>query len=194
MYMHVPVKTLFEVSNLLSTDVEKRLVDLEANGLYNFKLGAWERVDSYGLSKAPKLSTVIGNELVNYVMKQFPGEHLFGWSLSMLPPGQQVLEHTDRMMFHRLARRVIVPVGPTKDVLNWSYASDKKTKRYYLLETGAAYQLNTAITHGLSNNGSLPRRAVYFDVIDERLYQKFISHPDIMCVILKQNTGAVHVL
>lgn len=194
MYMPLPVQQLFDVSQPLLDDALKRILVLEANEGYSFTLDAWKRVDSYAQREPTPLSKYVGEPLVEHVLAQFPGERLFGWSLSMLPAGERVPEHVDRMFFHRLAKRIIVPLGGTDDVLNWSYTSDKRTRRYYLLPAGAAYRLNTAITHGLINNGKAARRAVYFDIIDARLSSRFGSHPDLMKAILQQNTGVINVL
>lgn len=194
MYMPLPVQQLFDVPRQLLDDALARILELEATKGYLFTLAAWKRVDSYAFSAPPPLTEYVGSPLVNHVMAQFPGEQLFGWSLSMLPAGERVPEHVDRMFFHRLAKRVIVPLGGTDDVLNWSYANDKKTKRYYLLPAGAAYRLNTAITHGLSNNGKVARRAVYFDIMEARLSSRFGAHPDLIKAILQQNTGVINVL
>lgn len=196
MYMSVPYQPLFDVPQDLLQRLDQRLTELEGQKVYSFSLDDWERLDSYsfGLSKMPKVQDYLGTEVADLVMSHFPGERLFGWSLSMLPPKTTVVEHTDRMFFHRLARRIIVPVSGTKDVLNWSYAKDRKTKRYYLMPSGKAYRLNTAVTHSLANNGTVPRRAVYFDVMPSRLYERFASHPDLAKVILQQNTGVIHVL
>lgn len=192
--MKIPMQQLFTVPKEILNDARQKILNMEATEGYSFKLQAWKRVDSYAFNSPPDLSKYVGSDLVDYVISKFPDDVLFGWSLSLLPSKEKVIEHTDRMFFHRFAKRIIVPIDGTKDVLNWSYDNDKKTRRYYLMPEGFAYQLNTAITHGLSNNGPFDRRAVYFDMIDQRLNTKFSSHPDLKKVILQQNTGVIHVL
>jgi hypothetical protein len=96
------------------------------------------------------------------------------------------------MFFHRIAKRIIVPITDTPDILNWHW-QDNDTKRYYFLEYGNIYRLNTAYTHGLQSYSKQVRRAVYFDVIEPRLYNKFKQHPDILKVITARASGEKYV-
>jgi hypothetical protein len=113
--------------------------------------------------------------------------------VSYLKGKSDVVDHTDRMMFHRLAKRVIVVINDVPDVLNWHWVT-AKMRVNYLLEYGNVYRLNTSITHGLKNNNSNNRRAIYFDMMPKRLYNKFKSHQDIVSVILADAVGEKYVL
>lgn len=111
-----------------------------------------------------------------------------------MPEKSNIIDHVDRMLFHRFAKRIIVPITKHSDVINWHYSKDRVTRRYYFFEYGNIYRLNTAFTHGLKNSGPNARRAIYMDVMDRRLYEKFKSHVDILKVILVDASGEKHVL
>lgn len=177
----------------LLEQVNANIIAFEQQQAYNFKHGEWLRLDSYYNPENYKLEDIAGTEIIDSVKSMFPEDELFGWSVSYLPGKSDVVDHVDRMLFHRLAKRVIVVTTDTPDVLNWHWHSNK-TKVNYLLEYGNVYRLNTAITHGLKNNNVENRRAVYFDMMPKRLYEKFKSHPDIVSVILADAVGEKHVL
>lgn len=166
----------------------------EQTNPYNFKHGEWLRLDSYHNPEQRQLSSIIGQDLIDHVMSYFPGEVLFGWSVSHLPAGQVIVDHADRMFFHRLAKRIIVPISNAEDILNWHWNRDRATRLPYILPLGQIYRLNTAVTHGVQSFNNKARRAVYFDVIEQRLNDKFISHPDMLTVILANATGEKYVL
>jgi hypothetical protein len=180
-------------TDLLKT-VEQQVVDFETTDAYNFKHGDWLRIDSYHNPDNWKLESIVGQGLIDHVTSFFPDDYFFGWSVSYLPGKKDVVDHADRMMFHRFAKRIIVVLSDTPYVLNWHYSSDKETKRPYLLEYGNIYRLNTAVTHGLRNGSSQDRRAVYFDMMPKRLYNKLKDHPDILKVILMNASGERYVL
>lgn len=182
-----------KIDATLLEQVNANIVAFEQCQAYNFKHGEWLRLDSYFNPENYKLEDIAGPEIINTVTAMFPGDTLFGWSVSYLPGKSDVVDHIDRMLFHRLAKRVIVITTDTSDVLNWHWHSDK-TKVNYLLEYGNVYRLNTAITHGLKNNNTENRRALYFDMMPTRLYEKFKSHSDIVSVILSDAVGEKHVL
>jgi hypothetical protein len=190
-------KGYYQVAGKLDTalleQVNANIVAFEQKQAYNFQHGEWLRLDSYYNPENHKLEDIAGTEIINSVKSMFPEDELFGWSVSYLPGNSDVVDHVDRMLFHRLAKRVIVVTTDTPDVLNWHWHSDK-TKVNYLLEYSNVYRLNTAITHGLKNNNTENRRAVYFDMMPTRLYEKFKSHPDIVTVILADAVGEKHVL
>lgn len=194
MYFNLPIKVIGTIDVSLLEQVHCRLIDHENNNNYIFKYENWERLDSYNNPAGFKLENIVGQEIIDIVMSHFPDSVLYGWSLSHLPGKTKISDHVDRMMLHRLARRIIVPVNDTPDVLNWHYSSDKVTKRYYTLEYGKIYRLNTAATHGLENNNINPRRAIYFDVMPVRLYEKFKNDFEIEKVILQKASGEIHVL
>ena len=177
----------------LLEEVNSNIVTFEKKEAYNFKHGEWLRLDSYHNPENYKLEDIVGTEIINAVTAMFPGDTLFGWSISHLTGKTDVVDHVDRMLFHRLAKRVIAVTTDTHDVLNWHWYSDT-ARVNYLLEYGNVYRLNTAITHGLKNNNIENRRAVYFDMMPTRLYEKFKSHPDIVSVILADAVGEKHVL
>lgn len=174
--------------------VEDRVVEFEKTGAYNFKFGQWQRIDSYHNPDNHQLEDIVGPDIINHVMSFFPDEVLFGWSLSHMPEKSNIIDHVDRMLFHRFAKRIIVPITKHSDVINWHYSKDRVTRRYYFFEYGNIYRLNTAFTHGLKNSGPNARRAIYMDVMDRRLYEKFKSHVDILKVILVDASGEKHVL
>lgn len=179
--------------NLLA-QVNANVELFEQKQAYNFKHGEWLRLDSYYNPDKHKLEDIVGNNIIDIIKSMFPEDEMFGWSVSYLPGKTDVVDHADRMMFHRIAKRIIVVVTDTPDVLNWHWHSNKKTRINYLLEYGNVYRLNTAITHGLKNNNVENRRAIYFDMMPKRLYEKFKSHPDIVSVILTDAVGDKYVL
>lgn len=189
-----PYEVIASISKEMLKDVEQKIIDFESNDAYNFKHGDWERIDSYYNPEGWDLEKIVGPDFIRYVTGLFPEDHFFGWSLSYLPPKKDVIDHADRMLFHRFAKRIIIVVSETPDVLNWHYSSDKETKRPYLLEYGKIYRLNTAVTHGLKNFSSLERRAIYVDMMPKRLYEKLKDHPDILKVILMNASGERYVL
>jgi hypothetical protein len=168
------------------------VLDLEDKKGYNFKFGEWLRLDSYHNPEGYKIEDVAGEELVNTVLSYFPGDVMFGWSISYLPGLGSVIDHADRMFFHRIAKRIIVPITDTPDVLNWHWNRDG-TKRNYFFEYGNIYRLNTAYTHGVKSFNKDIRRAIYFDIMDSRLYEKFKTHPDVVKVILANASGEKYV-
>lgn len=182
-----------QVDKTLLEQVNANIEVFEQKNAYNFKHGEWLRLDSYHNPENYKLEDIAGSEIINTVTAIFPEDVLFGWSVSYLKSKSEVVDHTDRMMFHRLAKRVIVLVNDVPDVLNWHWFS-KDTRVNYLLEYGNVYRLNTSITHGLKNNNSNNRRAIYFDMMPKRLYNKFKSHQDIVSVILADAVGEKYVL
>lgn len=182
-----------KVEPQLLEQVNANIVAFEQKQAYNFKHGEWLRLDSYYNPENHRLEDIAGIEIINQVTAMFPDDMLFGWSVSYLPGKSDVVDHVDRMLFHRLAKRIIVTTTNTPDVLNWHWHSDKM-RINYLLEYGNVYRLNTALTHGLKNNNLENRRAVYFDMMPTRLYEKFKSHPDIVSVILADAIGEKHVL
>lgn len=190
-------KGYYQVAGKLGTSlleqVNANIIAFEQKQAYNFKHGEWLRLDSYYNPENYKLEDIAGAEIIDSVKAMFPEDELFGWSVSYLPGKSDVVDHVDRMLFHRLAKRVIVITTDTPDVLNWHWYSDD-TRVNYLLEYGNVYRLNTAITHGLKNNNVENRRAIYFDMMPKRLYEKFKSHPDIVSVILADAVGEKHVL
>jgi hypothetical protein len=179
-------KTLLSQTNI-------KIQTFEQGRAYNFKHGEWLRLDSYHNPENHKIEDIAGPDIVDAVTAMFPEDELFGWSISYLPGKNEVVDHTDRMMFHRLAKRVIVVVNDVPDVLNWHWKSNT-LKVNYLIEYGNVYRLNTAITHGLINNNTESRRAIYFDMIPKRLHRKFKSHADILTVILADAVGEKYVL
>lgn len=194
MNFELPCKQIGPVPLELLEPLEDRVIEFEKKDAYNFKFGDWRRIDSYHNPENHKLEEIVGQEIVDHVMSFFNDEVLFGWSLSYLPEKSSVVDHVDRMLFHRFAKRIIVPITKQSDVLNWHYSSDKTTKRYYFFEYGNIYRLNTAATHGLKNSGDTPRRAIYLDVMERRLYEKFKTHNDMLKVILVNASGDIHVL
>jgi hypothetical protein len=182
-----------QVDKTLLEQVNSNIEIFEQKKAYNFKHGEWLRLDSYYNPENYKLEDIAGSEIINKVTAMFPEDELFGWSVSYLKGKSEVVDHTDRMMFHRLAKRVIVVINDVPDVLNWHWASDK-VRVNYLLEYGNVYRLNTSITHGLKNNNTNNRRAIYFDMMPKRLYNKFKSHRDIVSVILADAVGEKYVL
>ena len=182
-----------QVDKTLLEQVNSNIEIFEEKQAYNFQHGEWLRLDSYHNPENYKLEDIVGSEIINAVTSMFPEDELFGWSISYLKGKSEVVDHTDRMMFHRMAKRVIVLVNDVPDVLNWHWFS-KDTRVNYLLEYGNVYRLNTSITHGLKNNNSNNRRAIYFDMMPKRLYDKFKSHQDIVSVILADAVGEKYVL
>jgi hypothetical protein len=194
MNFDLPYKHIGPVPRELLEQAELGVIDLEASGAYNFKHGEWLRLDSYYNPDNHELSDIVGSGLVDHVMSFFPGEKLFGWSVSHIPPHQPVIDHADRMFFHRFAKRIIVPINDVgNNVLNWHW-SWNDTRRCYFFEYGNIYRLNTAWTHGVKNSSNQVRRAVYFDVMETKFYDKFITHPDILTVILANAAGEKYVL
>lgn len=181
------------VDKKLLSQTNNRIQTFEQGRAYNFKHGEWLRLDSYYNPENHKIENIAGSDIVDAVTAMFPEDELFGWSISYLPGKNEVVDHTDRMMFHRLAKRVIVVVNDVPDVLNWHWKSNT-LKVNYLIEYGNVYRLNTAITHGLINNNTESRRAIYFDMIPKRLHRKFKSHADILTVILADAVGEKYVL
>lgn len=194
MYFDLPMKIIASINNEILDRANQRLIEHENKKEYVFKYKDWLRLDSYNNPENLTLDSIVGQEIIDEVMKHFSDSTLFGWSLSHLPGKTKIDDHVDRMMLHRLARRIIVPISNTPNVLNWHYSSDKITKRYYTFDYGHIYRLNTSSTHGLVNNNSLPRRAIYFDVMPTRLYNKFKDDPDIEKVILMKASGIIYVL
>jgi hypothetical protein len=182
-----------QVNKTLLEQVNSNIELFEQKQAYNFKHGEWLRLDSYHNPENYKLEDIAGTEIINAVTAMFPEDELFGWSVSYLKGKSEVVDHTDRMMFHRMAKRVIVLVNDVPDVLNWHWATSNM-KVNYLLEYGNVYRLNTSITHGLKNNNINNRRAIYFDMMPKRLYNKFKSHQDIVSVILADAVGEKYVL
>lgn len=178
--------------NLLS-QTSARIQTFEQGKAYNFKHGEWLRLDSYHNPENHKIEDIAGSDIVDAVTAMFPEDELFGWSISYLPGKSEVVDHCDRMMFHRIAKRIIVVVTDTPDVLNWHWKTNNM-KVNYLIEYGNVYRLNTAITHGLKNNNTENRRAIYFDMMPKRLHSKFKSHADILTVILADAVGEKYVL
>lgn len=172
----------------------QRLIERENKKEYVFKYKDWLRLDSYNNPENLSLESIVGQEIIDEVMQHFPGSMLYGWSLSHLPGKTKIDDHVDRMMLHRLARRIIVPISNTPNVLNWHYSRDKITRRHYMFDYGNIYRLNTAATHGLVNNNEMPRRSIYFDVMPNRLYERFKDNSDIEQVILMKSSGVTHVL
>ena len=197
MYFELPMKLIGSIDCRLLDYANSKMIEFEQSNKYIFKYQNWHRLDSYNNPNSVQLNDIIGNDFIDAVMSYFPGQMLYGWSLSHLPAKTKILDHVDRMLLHRLAQRIVVPVTNTPDVLNWHYSNDKITKRFYMFEYGHIYRLNTSMTHGLSNNNSQPRRAVYFDVMSTRLYEKFKDNYEIEKVILFNSStehGALHVL
>lgn len=194
MFFDLPIKTIGTIDHKILEKVNNLLIQYENSNNYVFEFQNWQRLDSYNNPKKFNLSDIVGQEIIDVVMKHFPKHMLYGWSLSYLPGKTKILDHVDRMMLHRFAMRIIVPVSDTPDVLNWHYSKDKITKRHYILDYGNIYRLNTAVTHGLENNNVNPRRAVYFDVMPQRLYEKFKDNFEIEKVILLNASGEIHVL
>lgn len=177
----------------LISSAEAQLIKFESNLIYNFSYKDWQRLDSYHNPSAHNLTDIVGEELVGAILQIFPSHKLFGWSISSVPAGTLISDHTDRLMLHRLAKRIIVPLTDTHSCQNWHW-STPDLRINYTLNRGGVYRLNTAITHGLKNNGTEPRRAVYFDMMPTRLYDKFNTHADITSVILANATGSKYVL
>lgn len=187
-----PYQHIGSVPKELLVNALQGIVDLESKQGYNFKFGQWLRLDSYHNPDNYQLADIAGQELIDHVMSYFPDNKLFGWSISYLPGMGDVIDHADRMFFHRLAKRIIIPVSDTPDILNWHW-QDQHTKRFYFFEYGNVYRLNTAYTHGVKSFNKEIRRAIYLDVIDNRLYDKFKDHPDIVKVILGKASGEKYV-
>lgn len=198
MYFKLPYTKLADAPLKLLQTSEAKLISHETastseDNIYKFSFRDWQRLDSYNNPQNVRLEDAIDPELVTFAMGLFPTEHLYGWSLSFLPANTAIADHVDRMLLHRFCKRVIIPLSTTPDVLNWSYERDRTTKRFYTLDYGGVYRLNTAITHGLYNNSNLPRRAVYLDIIDDRLYNRFKNHPEMQKVILANALGEIYV-
>ena len=172
---------------------EARLIEFESNPIYNFSYKDWQRLDSYHNPSAYNLVDIVGEELVAAVLQIFDSHKLFGWSISSLPGSTAIADHADRLMLHRLAKRIIVPLTDTHSCQNWHWNTHDQ-RINYTLDRGGVYRLNTAITHGLKNNSTEPRRAVYFDMMPDRLYDKFSTHTDITSVILANAIGNKYVL
>lgn len=189
-----PMKVISPIDNNILDVAHQRLVDYENKNEYVFKYKSWLRLDSYNNPENRTLDSIVGSEIIDAVMKHFPDSVLYGWSLSHLPGKTKVDDHVDRMLLHRLAKRIVVPINKIPDVLNWHYSKDKTTKRYYTFDYGNIYRLNTAATHGLVNNNDMARRAIYFDVMPSRLYNRFKDNLDIQNVILAIASGITHVL
>lgn len=194
MYFDLPFKRIGSVPVPLLEHALHGMFEYENHNEYKFEYENWKRLDSYNNPLGIKLQDIAGQELIDHVMSHFKDHMLYGWSLSYLPSKTRVVDHVDRMMLHRLAQRIIVPVNDVPDVLNWHYCDDRQTKRFYTLDYGYIYRLNTAATHGLENNNTQPRRAIYFDVMPTRLYEKFQDNYEIQKVILLKATGVIHVL
>lgn len=192
MNFNLPMRHIGTVPRPLLERALAGVEELEQQKGYNFKFGEWLRLDSYHNPEGYELGHIAGQELIDHVMSYFPGDILFGWSVSYLPAEAAVIDHADRMFFHRIAKRIIVPITDTPDVLNWHWNKDG-TKRNYFFEYGNIYRLNTAYTHGVKSFNKNIRRAIYFDVMEKRLHDKFISHPDIVKVILANASGEKYV-
>jgi len=192
MNFNAPYREIGTVPPALLNKALDGIIDLENKKGYNFKFGEWLRLDSYKNPDNYQLADIVGQELIDKVMSYFPEEVLFGWSVSHLPPLKEVVDHVDRMFFHRIAKRIIIPVSDTPDILNWHW-QDYKTKRNYFFDYGHIYRLNTAYTHGLRSYNKNVRRAVYLDVIEPRLYDKFKSHSDMLKVITENAIGVKYV-
>lgn len=188
-----PLQKICTIPMELVQETDKLISDFERLKEYNFKLEDWLRLDSYFNPNNISLENVIGSKILNYLLEYFPDDKLFGWSISHLPEQGSVVDHCDRMLFHRFAKRIIVVTSDTPDVLNWHYSNDRATKIPYVLERGNAYRLNTAFTHGLKNFSNQQRRGFYLDLMPNRLFEKFNSHPDILKVIVSNSTGEKYV-
>lgn len=194
MNFDLPMKVIAPISHTILNEVNNKLCEYESREEYIFKYKEWQRLDSYNNPKNHTLESIVGHNIVDEVMQHFTDSILYGWSISHLPGKAIISDHVDRMMLHRFAKRIIVPISNTPDVLNWHYSKDKITRRFYTLDYGKIYRLNTAVTHGLINNNTLPRRAIYFDIMPTRLNEKFKNHFDIQKVILIKASGEIHVL
>lgn len=194
MYFKTPYKVVSKIPTALLSAAEKNAELFEKSDAYNFKYGQWLRLDSYHNPENYQIKDITGTEIVDYVTSLFPDDEFFGWSVSHLPAKADIVDHADRMLFHRFAKRIIVCLSDVNDVLNWHWSKDGTTKRPYFFEYGTIYQLNTASTHGVKNYSNKDRRAVYFDMMPSRLYEKMKSHPDILTVILSNATGEKYVL
>ena len=117
MNFYLPVKEIGAISHDLLKTALSGVIDLENKKGYNFKFGEWLRLDSYNNPQNYTLADIVGQGLIDAVMNYFPGDHLFGWSISHLPPKKDVIDHCDRMFFHRIAKRIIVPITDTPDIL-----------------------------------------------------------------------------
>lgn len=187
------IQKICSIPKELLKETDNAILNFEKLKEYNFKLEDWLRLDSYNNPKNIKLEDVIGSKMLQYLLSHFPNDKLFGWSLSHLPGLGSVVDHCDRMLFHRFAKRIIIITSNTPDVLNWHHHKDNSTKIPYLLEYGHAYRLNTAYTHGLKNFSKLDRRGFYLDMMPKRLFNKFSNHPDILKVIVSNATGEKYV-
>lgn len=194
MNFNLPYMKIGTVPMTVVQQADDLIKNFESNNRYNFELKNWLRLDSYNNPENFQLVDLVGADLVNTVLDYFPDHVLFGWSVSHLPAKSDIIDHTDRMMFHRFAKRIIVITSENQDVLNWHWSSDRKTKRPYVFERANIYRLNTAVTHGVRNFDNIDRRGVYFDIMPTRLYERFHSHPDILKVILTNATGEKYVL
>lgn len=194
MWFEHPMSEIAPISTDILDEVNASMINYESKNQYEFNYQNWERLDSYNNPSKIPLEQIVGQRIIDEVMSHFNDSMLFGWSLSYLPGKTKISDHVDRMMLHRLAKRIIVPVSNTPDVLNWHYSRDRITKRHYIFEYGKIYRLNTAVTHGLENYNSQPRRAIYFDVMPTRLYEKFKDNFEIEKVILLNASGEIHVL
>ena len=194
MNFELPIKKIGTVPVPMLERALQGMLDYEKQNQYQFEFEDWRRLDSYNNPQNIQLADIAGQLLIDHVMSHFHNHVLYGWSLSYLPGKTRVVDHVDRMMLHRLAQRIIVPVNNVPDVLNWHYERDRITKRFYTLDYGNIYRLNTAATHGLENFNEQARRAVYFDVMPVRLYEKFQDNFEIQKVILLKSTGVIHVL
>ena len=194
MNFSLPYFKVGSVPILMLEQADELIKNFENDHKYNFKLKDWLRIDSYNNPNNFQLTDLIGPDLQNHVNMFFPEHTLFGWSISHLPAKKDIIDHADRMLFHRFAKRIIVITSQNKDVLNWHWAKDKQTKRPYVFDYGNIYRLNTAVTHGVHNYSNEDRRGVYFDMMPTRLYEKFKNHNDMLRVILTNATGEKYVL
>jgi hypothetical protein len=183
-----PLQKICAVPRNLLESANLGIIDFEQNNNYEFKLEDWQRLDSYFNPKNKEIADIVGQDILDYLLQFFPDDILFGWSISKLPGGGEVVDHCDRMLFHRFAKRIIIVTSNTEDVLNWHWHSDRKTKIPYVLEYGNVYRLNTAYTHGLKNHSGKDRRGFYLDMMPSRLWEKFKEHPDLLKVIVKTAT------
>lgn len=98
------------------------------------------------------------SKLVNFVNDTFPSYNIVRGEVATLMPGCKLTPHVDNAEFHKVSRRLHIPIITNDKCLQWW---ENETTH---MEIGTIYELNNRALHSAENLGNTPRTHIIFDL------------------------------
>lgn len=124
--------------------------------------------------------------IIESLKKIWPDHRLIRGEISYCLPNVQQGAHSDPRLFHRLSRRVHVPIFTNPK----SFLITGNDRQH--LSQGEVWSFNNLIMHYAENLGDTPRIHLIFDFIDNKLFNQYIDKENQLYELMPGQVGPLN--